>query len=66
MNPGPSDLDLSSSFGSINSTSTTVSNFIHNSVSFLSWYGLLQKPPLRRPFYLLCLVEMREICIQEF
>ena len=35
MNPGPSDSDLSSSFGSISSTSTTVSNFIHNSVSFL-------------------------------
>ena len=34
MNPGPSDLDLSSSFGSISSTSTTESNFIHNSVSF--------------------------------
>ena len=33
--PGPSDSDLSSSFGSISSTSTTVSNFIHNSVSFL-------------------------------
>jgi hypothetical protein len=35
MNPGPSDSDLSSNFGSISSTSTTVSNFIHNSVSFL-------------------------------
>jgi hypothetical protein len=35
MNPGPSDSDLSSSFGSISSTSTTVNNFIHNSVSFL-------------------------------
>ena len=30
MNPGHSDSDLSSSFGSISSTSTTVSNFIHN------------------------------------
>ena len=35
MNPGSSDSDLSSSFGSIDSTSTIVSNFIHNSVSFL-------------------------------
>jgi hypothetical protein len=35
MNPGPSDSDLSSSFGSISLTSTTVSNVIHNSVSFL-------------------------------
>ena len=35
MNPGPCDSDLSSSLGSISSTSTTVSNFIHNSVSFL-------------------------------
>ena len=35
MNPGPSDSDLSSSFGSISSTSTTVSNFMHNSVFFL-------------------------------
>ena len=35
MNPGPTDSDLSSSFGSIGSTSMIVSNFIHNSVSFL-------------------------------
>ena len=35
MNHGPTDSDLSSSFGSIGSTSMIVGNCIHNSVSFL-------------------------------